>query len=205
MWTDISNEWKIAFLEGWTAFKNGSTPIGAALFDKDGNLIAQNRNRAGEEGTLNKRTSHAEANILHNIDTSIYDLHEMTLYSTMEPCPMCMGTCVMAGVRNLKFAARDPYCGFTYLKDTEPYFKTKALDYSFMDDEMELVQLVIQGYRELRYMEQGASDKVYRTFYELVPKMKEITESLYKEKILDKFAKEDKPFSEVYDYILSLK
>ena len=70
---------------------------------------------------------------------------------------------------------------------------------------MELVQLVIQGYRELRYMDQGASDKVYKTFYELVPEMKEITEALYKEKILDKFAKEDKPFSEVYDYILSLK
>lgn len=127
MWNDISNEWKIAFSEGWTAFKNGSTPIGAALFDKDRNLITQNRNRAGEEGTLNKRTSHAEANILHNIDTSIYDLHEMTLYSTMEPCPMCMGTCVMAGVRHLRFAARDPYCGFTYLKDTEPYFKTIPL------------------------------------------------------------------------------
>lgn len=54
-------------------------------------------------------------------------------------------------------------------------------------------------------MEQGASDKVYRTFYELVPEMKEITEALYKEKTLDKFVKEDKPFSEVYDYILSLK
>lgn len=205
MWSDLSYEWQTAFSEAWTAFKNGSTPIGAALFDGNGNLVTSNRNRAGEKGTLNKRTSHAEANILHGIDTSVYDLHDMILYSTMEPCPMCMGTCVMAGIRTLRFAARDPYCGFTYLKDTEPYFKTKNLDYSFTNDEMELVQLTIQGYRELRYMEQGASDKVYKTFYELVPQMKEITEALYKEKTLDKFAKEDKPFSEVYDYILSLK
>lgn len=204
MWSDLSREWKIAFSEVWIAFKNGSTPIGAAIFDKSGNLVMSDRNRANEEGTLNKRTSHAEANILHNIDTKIHDLHEMTLYSTMEPCPMCMGTCVMAGVRHLRFAARDPYCGFTYLKDTEPYFKTKNLDYTFVDDEMELVQLAIQSYHELRYMEQGASDKVYRTFYELVPKVKEIAEKLYAEKILDSFAKEDKPFSEVYDYILSL-
>ena len=205
MWSDLSYEWQTAFSEAWTAFKNGSTPIGAALFDGNGNLVTSNRNRAGEKGTLNKRTSHAEANILHGIDTSVYDLHDMILYSTMEPCPMCMGTCVMAGIRTLRFAARDPYCGFTYLKDTEPYFKTKNLDYSFTNDEMELVQLTIQGYRELRYMEQGASDKVYRTFYELVPEMKDITEALYKEKTLDEFAKEDKPFSEVYDYILSLK
>ena len=205
MWSDLSYEWQTAFSEAWTAFKNGSTPIGAALFDSNGNLVTSNRNRAAEKGTLNKRTSHAEANILYGIDTSVYDLHDMILYSTMEPCPMCMGTCVMAGVRRLRFAARDPYCGFTYLKDTEPYFKTKNLDYSFTNDEMELVQLTIQGYRELRYMEQGASDKVYKTFYELVPEIKEITESLYKEKTLDKFAKEDKPFSEVYDYILSLK
>lgn len=204
MCSDLSYEWKIAFEEAWTAFKNGSTPIGAALFDKDGNLIAQNRNRANEEGTLNKRTSHAEANILNNIDTSVYDLHEMTLFSTMEPCPMCMGTCVMAGIRKLRFAARDPYCGFTYLKDSEPYFKTKNLDYTFMNDEMELVQLVIQSYRELRYMEQGASDKVYKTFYELVPRVNEIAEKLYAEKLLDGFVRENKPFSEVYDYILSL-
>lgn len=205
MWSDLSYEWQTAFSEAWTAFKNGSTPIGAALFDGNGNLVTSNRNRAGEKETLNKRTSHAEANILHGIDTSVYDLHDMVLYSTMEPCPMCMGTCVMAGIRTLRFAARDPYCGFTYLKDTEPYFKTKNLDYSFTNDEMELVQLTIQGYRELRYMEQGASDKVYRTFYGLVPEIKELTETLYKEKTLDKFAKEDKPFSEVYDYILSLK
>ena len=204
MWNNLSYEWKVAFEEAWTAFKNGSTPIGAALFDEHGNLVLKNRNRANEKGTLNKRTSHAEANILHALDTAIYDLHNMVLYSTMEPCPMCMGTSVMAGIRKLRFAARDPYCGFTYLKDTEPYFKSKNLDYAFVDDEMEIVQLAIQSYRELKYMENGASDKVYRTFYELRPEIKEIAEKLYSDKILDNFAKEEKPFSEVYDYILSL-
>lgn len=204
MWKDISYEWKTAFEEGWIAFKNGSTPIGAALFDKDGTLILKNRNRANEEGTINKRISHAEANILRELDITAYDLNELTLYSTMEPCPMCMGTCVMAGIRKLRFAARDPYCGFTYLKDKEPYFITKNLDYTFANDEMEKVQLVIQGYRELRYMEQGASDKVFKTFYELCPEVKQICETLYREKTLDIFAKENKPFSEVYDYILSL-
>lgn len=204
MWNDLSYQWKTAFEEGWIAFKNGSTPIGAALFDKDGTLILKNRNRANEKGTINKRISHAEANILRELDITSYDLNELTLYSTMEPCPMCMGTCVMAGIRKLRFAARDPYCGFTYLKDTEPYFATKNLDYTFADDEMEKVQLVMQGYRELRYMEQGASDKVFKTFYELRPEIKTITEKLYAEKVLDRFANDNRSFSEVYDYILSL-
>ena len=137
MWKDLSYEWKTAFEEGWIAFKNGSTPIGAALFDENGTLILKNRNRANEKGTINKRISHAEANILRELDITAYNLNELTLYSTMEPCPMCMGTCVMAGIRKLRFAARDPYCGFTYLKDKEPYFMTKNLDYTFADDEME--------------------------------------------------------------------
>ncbi len=204
MWNDLSYQWKTAFEEGWIAFKNGSTPIGAALFDKDGTLILKNRNRANEKGTINKRISHAEANILRELDITSYDFKELTLYSTMEPCPMCMGTCVMAGIRKLRFAARDPYCGFTYLKDTEPYFLTKNLDYTFADDEMEKVQLVMQGYRELRYMEQGASDKVFKTFYGLRPEIKTITEKLYAEKVLDRFANDNRSFSEVYDYILSL-
>ena len=39
MWRDLSHQWQIVFEEAWKAFGFGSTPIGAALFDREGQLI----------------------------------------------------------------------------------------------------------------------------------------------------------------------
>lgn len=38
-------------------------------------------------------------------------LEGCTLYVTLEPCPMCAGTIVMAGIDAVFFGAYDPRCG----------------------------------------------------------------------------------------------
>ena len=84
MWNEISEPWKTAFEEAWTAFRNGCTPIGSALYSPDGTLMLRDHNRGAEEGTLNRRASHAEANILRRVDTDVTpDLHLCVLYTTM--------------------------------------------------------------------------------------------------------------------------
>ena len=69
MWRDLSYQWQTVFEEAWKAFGFGSTPIGAALFDKEGQLILSDRNRSHEADTINKEISHAEANALRRMDT----------------------------------------------------------------------------------------------------------------------------------------
>ena len=39
MWNEVSDIWKTAFNEAWTAFISGSTPIGAVLCDEEGKII----------------------------------------------------------------------------------------------------------------------------------------------------------------------
>ena len=87
MWNEVSDIWKTAFNEAWTAFISGSTPIGAVLCDEEGKIILSDRNRNNEVHTINKKIAHAESNILKSLDTSVYDPKTLTLYSTMEPCP----------------------------------------------------------------------------------------------------------------------
>ena len=95
MWNDLTPEWKIVFEEAWSAFINGSYPIGAAIFDEQGNLLVREHNRGAEADSVNRYVAHAEAGALRRLDTSAYNPKSVVLYTTMEPCPMCMGTAVM--------------------------------------------------------------------------------------------------------------
>ena len=205
MWNDISKQWQTAFEEAWEAFCTGSIPIGAAVFDENGDLILKDHNRTQLPETINRRIAHAEANILRQLDTSRFDPKKLTLYTTMEPCPMCMGTAAVSNIRHLRSAAPDPHCGMIHLIESEPYFIGKALDYNFECGDPELVQLTLQSYYELRCIEAGASRCVFDSFSEQCPEATEISARLYKNKVLDRFAEEGTAFGVVFDYILSVK
>jgi len=205
MWNDLSEIWKTAFEEAWISFKNGSIPIGAVIADENGNIILKDHNRGNEEGVINRNISHAEVNTMRRLDTSAYNPRTLVLYSTMEPCPMCFGTAVMANLKHLRYAARDSHCGFVHIKDSDPYLKGKALDYSFTDDETEFIQLTIQSYHELKFISMGARCDVLNEFRELKEEAVIVAEKLFENRELDNLAKTEESFGKVYDYILSLK
>ena len=203
MWENLSEIWKAAFEEAWEAFKSGSIPIGAVITDKSGNILLKDHNRSSESGIINRSISHAEANALRNLDTSEYNPRSLTLYSTMEPCPMCFGTAVMANIKRLRYAARDPHCGFVHIKDEDAYLRSKNLDYCFENDEKELVQLTIQSYHELRYISMGGGDGVLNKFRLLNGKAVGIAERLFAERKLDSLAESGESLGTVYDLISS--
>lgn len=204
MWNDLSKLWQAAFEEAWAAFVSGSIPIGAALSDENGGLILRDRNRINDKETVNKPTAHAEACLLNRLDTARYDPKKVTLYTTMEPCPMCMGTVIMSNIRHLRTAALDPYCGMLHLLETEPYYRSKQVECVYDSDEKELVQLTIQTYYELRYISLGSGTCVFDRFKEQNPKAVTTAEKLYTDKTLDRFVSEGRDMGYVYDYIVSM-
>ena len=48
MWKDLTREWQMTFELTWEAFKRGSIPIGAMIFDEDGNILSAGRNHMGD-------------------------------------------------------------------------------------------------------------------------------------------------------------
>ena len=199
VWQDVPFPWQIAMEEAWAAFCAGSTPIGAALFDEDGRLIARDRNRAAEPETLNRRISHAEANLLRSLDSrAMPNIHTAVLYCTMEPCPMCMGTAVMAGIRRLRYGARDPWCGAVHLKDASPWMASKQLDYAFDGAYTAFFQLVLQSCYELRCIERGASPNVLESFRGQDPAAVALAEQLRAEALLEHLAGKNATCKEVY-------
>ncbi len=85
-------------------------PIGAVMVDAHQNVIARDHNR-----TISRcdPSAHAEMNVIRAAAARIhnYRLLNTTLYVTVEPCAMCMGTILHARIKTLVYGAPDPKWG----------------------------------------------------------------------------------------------
>ena len=201
MWNDLSAEWKKTLEQAWIAFQHGSIPIGAIITDEEGNVLIAGRNETCEAHYPNRRTAHAEMYCVRNLDIGKYPkFYDYHLYTTMEPCPMCMGTIVMGGIRKIHVAAKDKYCGALHYIEKDPYMQSKRMQIYLEEGELEAVQLVQQGYHELRRY-RGETSKVLRDFEEDCPKAIALARILYGERYLDKCLENNTPYCEIYDTI----
>jgi tRNA(adenine34) deaminase len=98
-----------AIAEASLAFQKGDVPVGAVAVC-DGQIIGRGHNRKEE---LKDPTAHAEVMALQEAARTLggWRLIGVTLYCTMEPCPMCAGAMVQARLPHLVYAVEDPKAG----------------------------------------------------------------------------------------------
>ena len=80
----------------------GGGPFGAVIV-RDGKLIARGANRV----TLNNDpTAHAEVVAIRNAcqELGTFDLSGCTVYTSCEPCPMCLSALYWAGIKRICYA-----------------------------------------------------------------------------------------------------
>ncbi len=83
----------------------GNLPVGA-LLTLDGAIIAEGTSSV--LSPLYDPGAHAEKNALAAVDKALWPrAREMTCYSTLEPCVMCMGALLLHGVGRVVFGAND--------------------------------------------------------------------------------------------------
>lgn len=92
------------------AEQEGEVPVGAVLVDAQQNEVAAGWNRVIQQ---NDPTAHAEIVALRAAGSVLqnYRLPDLTLYVTLEPCPMCAAAMVHARIRRLVIATTDPRTG----------------------------------------------------------------------------------------------
>lgn len=142
----LSQPWQVCLEEAWAAYFAGSLPIGACVVDAEGNILSRGRNRIDEKQVeapyiSDNALAHAELNALLALTADRPTRHKATLYTTTEPCPLCLGAFYMSGVRTLHYAAREPFAGSTNLLGTTPYLSCKPIKI-FGPAESELEALV---------------------------------------------------------------
>jgi tRNA(Arg) A34 adenosine deaminase TadA len=103
----IGEFWWMAFNAAINGYLHSSFPIGACIVTDANEVIAVESNASGTHPL-----DHAEYRAIRKIESQEM-LSRSTIYSIMEPCPMCTGAIRLAKIRNLHFAAYDPAAGFS--------------------------------------------------------------------------------------------
>lgn len=98
-----------ALEEAARAAEAEEVPIGAVVV-LGGEIVGRGRNAVIAEGDP---TAHAEIVALRRAARRLgnYRLPGLTLYATLEPCPMCAGALLQARVDRLVYGAADPKGG----------------------------------------------------------------------------------------------
>jgi tRNA(adenine34) deaminase len=99
-----------ALAEARAALAEGEVPIGAVAV-RDGRVIARGHNR---RVALRDITAHAEMVCLRDLSARLgleFDLSDVTLYSTLEPCAMCSGAMIHHRVGRCVWGERDLLLG----------------------------------------------------------------------------------------------
>jgi len=105
--------------------KNGGGPFGAVIV-KDGKIISEGTNRVTAD---NDPTAHAEVSAIRQAAKKLntFDLSGCEIYSSCEPCPMCLGAIYWAHLDKI------------YFGNTKTDAKDIGFDDSFIYDELELI------------------------------------------------------------------
>ncbi len=107
--TDIAMM-RLALEAAEAAAERGEVPVGAVVARGDEVLATA----ANEREAAKDPTAHAELLAIQRASRALggWRLTGCTLYSTLEPCPMCAGAAHAARLSRIVFAAPDPKAGY---------------------------------------------------------------------------------------------
>ena len=82
---------------------NEGGPFGAIIIDKEGNIISKGNNQVLKN---NDPTAHAEVVAIRNACNILntYDLSDYILYTSCEPCPMCLSAIIWSNIKEVYYA-----------------------------------------------------------------------------------------------------
>ena len=102
----------------WRESEGG--PFGAVIVNKKGEIIANGNNRVLKE---KDPTQHAEIVAIREACKKLntYDLSECDLYTSCEPCPMCLSAIIWANIKNVYYGCTKEDAGKIGFKDDKIY------------------------------------------------------------------------------------
>ncbi len=104
-------------------------PFGAVIVDQEGNIIANGNNRVIQE---KDPTQHAEIVAIREAckKQNTYDLSNCILYSSCEPCPMCLSAIIWANIKTVFYGCTKEDAGKIGFRDDKiyEYLKGKKKD-----------------------------------------------------------------------------
>ncbi len=204
IYATLKEPWRECIDLAWQAYKSGSLPIAAVITDQSGKIISKGRNRIGNIGQAHLQLSnhpiaHAEVNAILQLDERKMNPKTSTLYTLLEPCPMCMGAMQIMGIDSFLYACRDPWAGSSIMADVVPDMKRRNMNITH--PESKLFENCIAALQFLSYLEEDrALNKAFvHTWQEVQPIGVTLAHYLHEQKILKHLAVQGARASQVLD------
>lgn len=113
-----------AYEQAEKSLREGGYPIGSALLDPSGTIIALGHNLREQTSDT---TAHAETVCMRNAKRR-RDWHTLTLVSTLSPCAMCSGTAVLHRIKRVVIGENRNF------KGEEDWMRSRGIDIEVVDD-----------------------------------------------------------------------
>lgn len=115
-----------ALKEAEKAGIRGDRPIGCVIVHH-GKIIARGSNQIE---TANSNLLHAEIDAMHQCAPFLKEhARDCILYTTVEPCIMCLSTIVMTNIHHIVFAIEDKYMNMKPFISSNPYIEKRVHSY----------------------------------------------------------------------------
>ncbi|NLY71033.1 MAG: nucleoside deaminase [Clostridiales bacterium] len=115
---------KLALQEAAIALEENQIPVGAVIVNENNELISKARNQVN---ILNSTIAHAEMLAIIKAQEYLFkNKGKCTLYTTLEPCMMCLGAIVYAQFSRLVIAALAPSVGGLRMLDTVQHYRDNS-------------------------------------------------------------------------------
>ena len=196
----------------------GMNIIAAIVDERDGELLALEQNAIHRDASP---LQHAEIAALHTaleklkaknphdparatMEDYVRDLFKYcTLYTSLEPCPMCASTLLMCGMNRVVFVAPDSRFSGSWASLNNQFFRRTDLSceqFSWTPAETELSRAAAASYRRMleefeNLRKRGIPDPLY--FDHLYAGLKEIYETFSALKLLDTTPENHRTFQDL--------
>lgn len=117
---------ELALEEAKKALNENTYPVGAVIVNENQHIIAKGRNRVHSQQDA---TAHAEIDAIRHAGKSIFKAkingEKFTMYTSLEPCPMCTGGILFANIKKVVWLLNDDlgFGGYKKIKDTRIFYK----------------------------------------------------------------------------------
>lgn len=112
--------------------KKEGGPFGAVIVDKEGNVISNGNNKVLKE---KDPTAHAEIIAIREACKKLntYDLSGYILYTSCEPCPMCLSAIIWSNIKTVYYGCTKKDAGEIGFRDDDIYDYLKGKNKKLLD------------------------------------------------------------------------
>lgn len=189
--------------QAWQALLRGNVPVGAAILDGTGAIVATGQNMvySGAPAPLDSAPqylarsllAHAEVNALAGL-TPERRYADCQLVTSLEPCPLCMGAVAQATVGRVCYLGADPFNGAATLRMTTRYTSRVPLALSGPRDDA--VGRLAAGLHVAFFLHRRPAGACATAHRELRPDLVDAAESLIAADLFG-LAERQRPWAEV--------